>query len=139
MDAKDFLELGRSTTMTIKAKRAIIETLQDEISHMERFAGSVPKHSTKDRPIYEALQLAYQMQNEVKEEIEDLRLQQTDMIKSIEAVPDPLCRELLARRFIQDEDWPQIADELFYTVRYMLRLQKKALDLIEVPEKYRNM
>ena len=75
----------------------------------------------------------------MKEEIEDLRLQQIDMIKSIEAVPDPLCRELLARRFIQDEDWPQIADELFYTVRYMFRLQKKALDLIEVPEKYRNM
>lgn len=137
MDAKEFLEMGRGTARLIQAKRVYTETLQDEIRRIEWLAGDVPKYAMKERPIYQAIRLAHQMLEEVNTEIEALEIKQRDMIKVIEAVPDPLCQEVLTRRYIQDEDWPQIADEMFYSVRGIFRIGSRAIEMVEVPEKYK--
>ena len=137
MDANAFLQMSIDARMRIIALEIYAETLQEEIAHMKAFAGNLPKYSIKDRPIYEAIRKAHEVQTEVDADIKGYQEQIADVTEAIQAIDDPRCSEVLTRRYIQGENWPQIADKMYYSVRGIFRVADRAMQLIEVPEKYR--
>ena len=139
MDAKDFLQMGIDTRIRIRTNELYAKTLRAEIENMKALCGDMPKLSTKERPIQEALQKACEILNELDAENEIHYARLAEVQKVIQVIDDPLCQEVLTRRFVQGEDWPQIADEMFYSVRGIFKVASRAMEQIEVPEKYKAM
>ena len=138
MTAEEFLQTGRTVAMSIKAEQSFIHTIQDEICSMSALRGAVPKYSTKEWHIDEALRIAYRLIDGAKANIRDLRQQTQEVEAAILAVPDHTAQTVLYGYFIQGKDWPQIADEMYYSTKTIFRYRKTGLALVEVPEKYRN-
>ena len=137
MDAKDFLQMGIDARIRIRTNELYAETLRAEIDHMKALCGDLPKFSTRERPIHEALQKACGILNALDAENEGHHARLAEVQKVVQVIDDPLCQEVLTRRFVQGEDWPHIADEMFYSVRGIFKVASRAMEQIEVPEKYK--
>jgi hypothetical protein len=133
MDANAFLQMSIDARMRIIALEIYAETLQEEIAHMKDLCKDLPKYQTKDRPIQEVIKMAYAMLAGIDKDIKGCQEKLSEVAAVIEALPDPLYREVLTRRYIKGENWSQIADGMFYTTRGIYKVASRAEEQILIP------
>ena len=136
MEVRGFLQMGMNARMRITILEIFTETLLEEIEHMKALCKDLPKYQTKDRPIQELIKTAYAMLAGIDKDIEGCQERLSEVAAVIEALPDPLYREVLTRRYIQGENWSQIADGMFYTTRGIYKVASRAEEQILIPAGY---
>lgn len=61
---------------------------------------------------------------------EQLRIRK-EIEEAVSAVENPDCQTLLRMRYILGYDWEKIAEEMHYTVRWTMKMHRKALEAFE--------
>lgn len=93
-----------------------------------------PGGSSGEDKIQTAVEKTCLIENKIIAEIDQLVDLRQKIMAAIASVPDPAQRELLERRYIQLQSMEQIAEEMSYSYRQILRLHGWALQQISVPE-----
>lgn len=72
---------------------------------------------------------------ELEGEEETVRRISMEIQECIASIGVPELEAVLIRRYISFQPWEQIADEMHYSLRTVLRRHAQALDAIQVPDK----
>ena len=78
------------------------------------------------------------MQSKIDEKVLELISVREDIIDAINAIGDIDIQEVLEYRYISQMTWDEIAKNLNVSERTARRRQEIGLDMIVVPEKYKN-
>ena len=76
-----------------------------------------------------------QLENEINADIDHLVDLKDEILSVIKAVDDEECRLLLEKRYLNFEQWEDIAAEMCTGVKNIYRLHDKALKMLVLPEK----
>ncbi len=130
-EAKEFLNRGYRSRARIKAKEERIdewkrraESITAEIKPVAAFS------STPSKKIEDAACAIVDLQNEIREEIDELVQTERKIGHAINTlVTDPTLKALLEMRYLNYLKWEEIAVRLDITFRWTMSLHRKALEV----------
>ena len=96
-----------------------------------------PNKCTQD-PFVKSIEAIEDMQSRIDEKVLELISVREDIIDAINAIGDIDIQEVLEYRYISQMTWDEIAKNLNVSERTARRRQEIGLDMIVVPEKYKN-
>ena len=96
-----------------------------------------PNKSTQ-APFVKSIEAIEDMQSRIDEKVLELISVREDIIEDINAIGDIDIQEVLEYRYISQMTWDEIAKNLNVSERTARRRQEIGLDMIVVPEKYKN-
>jgi len=76
------------------------------------------------------------LEKEINEDIDRLVSLKADIMETISKINDPICQLLLEMRYINGKTWDEVAMDLGFDRRWVLRLHGGALKEIEEKMKY---
>ncbi len=128
---KEFLEQAFYLNNEIKAKKEEIEKLESMVVYVS------PQIRELNTPSFEnnkekMMCVIADYKDELVRDITKLVYLKHQIIVAINKIEDSMIRTLLTLRFIEFKTWEVIAEEMHYGDRHMMRLSKKAIDMIEV-------
>ena len=94
----------------------------------------VPSNRAGKDKLQESVENTCSVLDKIVLQINQLSNLRNEIMTAIAAVPDPVQRELLERRYIQLQSLERIAVEMNYSYRQILRLHGWALQRISMPE-----
>ena len=134
-EKKHWLSRYQSINRQVKSKLDEIERLRSLETKITPTLSDMPKgggSSNKIELVTERIdEIEQQMSDELKNLV-DTRAEIEAVIQQVESEP---YREVLERRYIHGEHWEQIAVNMNYDYRWVLRLHGKALAEINTPQK----
>lgn len=133
MTLKDFLNQGYHAKARIRAKeerienwRQIAESITAQI-RPDSAGSSLPSKKVEDCACN-----IVDLQNEIKEEIAALVQAEREVGKFIREAPlDETDRFIMELRYLNYKKWEEIAVELNYTYRWIMRRHKRAIAVLE--------
>lgn len=81
-------------------------------------------------PFESRLVMIVDLEEELKEEKEELEILKSQIWKSIRAIGDDKIETVMELRYISFENWPEIAEELGYSISYVYTLHREGLGLV---------
>lgn len=146
MTAKEYLGQFYNLSLRIKTLRDEIAAIEAERDAIAITIDGLPRGSgqTSDRTGRLAARLADKLAGK-QEELQKLNIrywsQRQVIVRQINALDDARYSRILYLRYVQGEDWEQIATELGYTYRHVTRMHGYALlffsknnkDVLECP------
>lgn len=128
MTAKEWLmrawKIDREVNALFEAQKAAY----DRLTSATAACGNVPVSSTKDPHIYDSY---VELANKLNDRIDELCAVKAEITELIGRLDDPRLRTLLTARYISCLTFEQIASEMHYSGRWVLRLHRKALEKID--------
>jgi DNA-directed RNA polymerase specialized sigma subunit len=119
-----------------------IQFLCDEKAKWESIAQKItstisdmPKANSNDNKIESAIEKITEFESQIDEEIDSSLDIKIEILAAIKTVSDPVLQNLLMMRYISDKKWEEIAAEMNYDYRWVLRLHGKALSMLNTPLK----
>lgn len=85
------------------------------------------KHVRRGNGFENALLRVMEQEERLDAEIDQLTAKRAEIEKTIAAVPDPVQREVLTRRYLLYQKWEDIAEAMNYSERHIRRLHGYAL------------
>lgn len=133
MTVKEFLNQGYHAKARIRAKeerieswRQIAESITAQI-RQDSIGSSLPSKKVEDCACN-----IVDLQNEIKEEIAALVQAEREVGKFINEAPlDETDRFILELRYLNYKKWEEIAVELNYAYRWLMRRHKRAISVLE--------
>ena len=131
MNAKEYLQRIRSLDKQIKNKKLEIEDIRNKmrgsvaISYEPKIgvSGSVNTKSPQEK----YLSICIEYEEELAQDIDNLMLLKREAMRLIDQIDDADCIDLLYKRYFQFMKWEEIAVEMKYAYRSIIRLHGKAL------------
>lgn len=137
MTEKEFLTLAYRLDQRIHSKQEQITALNDLATSCTASMTGMPHGvNSGGSRMADAVSRIVDLQNEIVADMEALVALKSEIISSINAVPNIEYRLILEKRYINGQPWPEIADDLGYKMRYLYKLHDRAVAQIIVPEKY---
>ena len=135
MNAKEYLSQARSLDQRIITKTQMIDSLNDLATRCTTTYSDMPKNpnhggSRLEECVMKIIDLEEQITRDL-EELVDLKKEITHVIQS---VSNPEYQDLLAKRYICCEAWEKIAVDMNYELRYIHKLNSRALQEVKIPE-----
>lgn len=133
MTAKEYLSQVRTMDTRLRLIGQKIERLRSALDYRSPVLEGSGSGSNSDRlPDTISLIVDYEQQAEKlrREYIQKF----IEIDSAIAAVPNAVLREVLERRYLFYQRWEQIAEEMHYSERHILRLHGEALQQINVIE-----
>ncbi len=129
MTSKEYLSQVRTMDNRLRLIGQKIERLRSVLEYRSpSFEGAGGGGNADRLPDTVSLIMEYEQQ------AEKLRVEYIEKFKEIDrciaAVPDAVLREVLERRYLHYQHWEQIAEEMHYSQRHILRLHGAALQRI---------
>jgi hypothetical protein len=131
MTAKEYLQqygdINRSINSKLEERRQlfILATKTTQVLTTDRV------QSTQEIKIEKIVAKIVDLEKEIDEEIDQLVNLRRKILNTIIAIPDYRLRQVLIQRYIHGKKWEQIAVDLNYDYRYVLKLHGYALQEIE--------
>lgn len=132
MTVKEYLEQYRLLDNDIKIKQEQLVRIRELAEYVSPSFGGVKSEGISDKVGRAAAKLA-DTQNELNQGIIKLIDLKREIEGVIAKVGDPVLEQLLVLRYINGMTWEQIADEMFYTYKWVCVLHKRALSKIILP------
>ena len=132
MTAKEYLSQAFLLNVRISSKVAQAQSLRDTATKASAVLSGMP-HSPS-RNIYrmeEAIVRMVDLENEIAEHVECLVSLKRDIARAINSVESETHRILLELRYLCFKDWEQIAEDMHYERRYVLKLHGQALKRVD--------
>jgi len=95
----------------------------------------MPHGGQQQNKIEAAIEKIAEIETEIDSEIDELLTVKAEVKAAIDTVPIEKYRDLLERRYIRGKKWEQIAIDMNYDYRYVLKLHGYALQEVQVDTK----
>ena len=136
MTAKQYLKQARYLDERINTKIAQVSSLHDLATKATSTLSDMPGSPTRNTHRMEDIIIKILMlENEINADIDHLVDLKDEILSVIKAVDDEECRLLLEKRYLNFEQWEDIAAEMRTGVKNIYRLHDKALKMLVLPEK----
>ena len=136
MTAKQYLKQARYLDERINTKIAQVSSLHDLATKATSTLSDMPGSPTRNTHRMEDIIIKILMlENEINADIDHLVDLKDEILSVIKAVDDEECRLLLEKRYLNFEQWEDIAAEMCTGVKNIYRLHDKALKMLVLPEK----
>lgn len=136
MTAKQYLKQARYLDERINTKIAQVSSLHDLAAKATSTLSDMPGNPTRNTQRMEDIIIKILMlENEINADIDNLVDLKDEILSVIKAVDDEECRLLLEKRYLNFEQWEDIAAEMCTGVKNIYRLHDKALKMLVLPEK----
>lgn len=136
MTAKQYLKQTRYLDERINTKITQVSSLHDlaakATSTLSDMSGSPTRNTHRMEDIIIKILM---LENEINADIDHLIDLKDEILSVIKAVDDEECRLLLEKRYLNFEQWEDIAAEMCTGVKNIYRLHDKALKMLILPEK----
>lgn len=136
MTAKQYLKQARYLDERINTKIAQVSSLHDLATKATSTLSDMPGSPTRNTHRMEDIIIKILMlENEINADIDHLVDLKDEILSVIKAVDDEECHLLLEKRYLNFEQWEDIAAEMCTGVKNIYRLHDKALKMLVLPEK----
>lgn len=130
MTAKEYLQQYRNADRAINTRLDQIHRLRELATKTTQTLTADRVQSSPENRVERIVSKIADLENEVDSEIDQLGDIRRQVQGVIEQVPNAAQREVLTRRYMIGERWEEIAVELNYDYRWVLKLHGRALDEI---------
>lgn len=135
-DARGYLSRNYRIEERIKAKRDRIERLITLCMSTSTELKPVVVYTGPSNKLEKYMAEAIDLEAEIKEEIQDLILIQRETAEAIRSLlDDVVLQTVLEKRYLCGKRWEEIAVDMHYAYRWVLRLHTKALKQMEYTAK----
>ena len=126
MTAKEYLSQYQKLNVRINAKLEQLERLRELSTKVSPSSSSCAPGGVSDR-VGAIVAKICDEENKINEMIDRLINLKSEIERTIAAVPDETYRTLLELRYINGKTFEQIADEMYYTYKWVCVLHGRAL------------
>jgi chromosome segregation ATPase len=134
-DKKHWLSRYQSINRQVKSKLDEIERLRSLETKITPTLSDMPKGGGVSNKIEFVTERIDEIERQMSDELKDLVDTRAEIEAAIQGIDAAVYRELLERRYIYGEHWEQIAVDMSYDYRWVLRLHGKALERLNTPQK----
>lgn len=137
-DPKQFLSRNYKIEMRIKSKRDRIEHLQNICQATTQELKPVVVYTGPSNKIERYMSEAIDLETEILREIAELKRMQRETAEAIQTLLDDITLiTLMEKRYLSDMRWEEIAVDMNYAYRWVMRLHVKALKQMKQSAKSR--
>ena len=137
-DPKQFLSRNYKIEMRIRSKRDRIEHLQNICQATTQELKPVVVYTGPSNKIERCMSEAIDLETEILREIAELKRTQRETAEAIQTLLDDITLiTLMEKRYLSDMRWEEIAVDMNYAYRWVMRLHVKALKQMKQSAKSR--
>lgn len=129
MTAKQWLSRARNIDSEIDTLLLSYTETKERLTHITQQITGDPVQATKDPHKYDALA---QLSDQINAKVDALIMVKKEIAEVVLALPKRNQREVLFRRYVGGESWPEIAEGLNYSQRAVFKIHGRGI--IEVSE-----
>ena len=134
MDAKEYLSQAYRIDQRINSKLEQVMSLRSLLGKATGTLTGAPKAATPNPySMEDTIAKMVDLENEINSDIDTLVDLKAEIMRCIKRVDNPEYQTLLELRYLCFKRWEEIAVELGYTQRHLLRIHDLALESICVP------
>ena len=130
MNAKEFLMRGRNIELHVKMLTERIEHYRTFVNSCSVVYSDIPRCTAGNDRLEDYTQKIVELERELKNVLADLVEVKYETSRAIHDVDNLLYQEVLAKRYITNEPWKKIAEDLGYSLQHVHRLHNAALKKI---------
>ena len=123
----------------IEQKQELLEEMRTRAERTTVAFNGMPKAAANPHARENSIVCAADLSTEIEEDILQLFDIQHDIENAIATIQDSKLQSLLELRYLVFLPWKKIADTLGCSMTSIIRLHSKALHLVVVPEKYKDI
>lgn len=127
-----YLKRYRRIIQRIDRKYQEIQQWHDRAGLKAMQYSDMPKGGNGDNPIESAVEGIFEIERQIRDELTELSKLRDNMYKAIMSVDDDTLRLLLELRYIDGKTFEQIAVDMSYSWRNVIRLHGRALECIDL-------
>ena len=126
--AKDYFSQIRKTDRLIQRLKGTVATLRSGLtSQSYELKPDKVQSSGAKNPLESTMIKILDLERQITARIDELATMRNDTFSMIKNVPDLDQQNILIGRYIQLKEWPDIASELNFSPKWVLKLHGKAL------------
>ena len=134
MNAKEYLSQAYRIDQRINSKLEQVMSLRDLLGKANVTLTGMPKTPTPNpHSMEDIIVKMVDLESEINDDIDTLVDLKAEIMRCIKRVDNPEYQTLLELRYLCFKRWEEIAAELGYTQRHLLRIHDLALESICVP------
>jgi DNA-directed RNA polymerase specialized sigma24 family protein len=128
LTAKEYLNQARYLDLRINSKIAQIDHLNDLATHVTSTISDMPRNTSPDPSRMETtICKIVDLEQEISEDLGQLMDLKRDLQQVVDGVSRPEYQVILQKRYLEMEQWEDIAGDMNYDVRYVQKLHGRAL------------
>ena len=132
MTAKEFLNQAYLLDQRIKSKSEQIQSLNELATSCTATMTGMPHNPNRSTShMADAVCKIIDLQNEINRDIDRLVDLKREIVAVIKAVEDTEYQTLLEKRYLCFQTWEQIAVDMHYSGKWILKMHDRALDVVE--------
>ena len=132
MTAKEYLSQAHRLDQRIDAKIAQVASLNDLATKCSATLTGMPRNPNRGgSTMADAVCKIIDLQNEINRDIDRLVDLKRESVAIIKAVEDTEYQTLLEKRYLCFQTWEQIAVDMHYSGKWILKMHDRALDVVE--------
>lgn len=129
MTAKQYLSRARGIDRKINSLLETKQNIKDNLMKITQNYDADGASSTKDPHKYDRLII---IENQIDDLIDQMLIVKSEVLETVYQVQDWRLQEVLKRRYVDMQSFEQIAYNMNYAWRQIMRLHKKGLQEVEV-------
>ena len=130
-----WLSRYRSICRQLRSKYEELEKTRTLETKVTQTLSDMPHSSSGENSIETGTEKVLEIESQIIDEIKQLSVVRSEIENAIQTVPGGKCREVLENRYIAGKQWEQIAVDMNYDYRWVLRLHGRALAQLNTPLK----
>ena len=132
MTAKEYLGQAFLLEIRIGSKLEQVEVLRSTATKAASVLTGMPNSARPNHSRMEdAIVKIVDLENEIAEQVKNLVAIKRDVSQTISKIDDARLQVILELRYLCFMDWHEIASEMNYHHKYLLRLHKQALEKVD--------
>lgn len=132
MTAKEYLNSIRNMTLKINQKKRELDDLRAQTPGMTGTAsGERVQSSRSNDPVGIYAAKIADLEEKIEREKADMIEKRHVIINQIQEIENPVFVDILFRRYVLNQRFDQIADDMGYSVRHIIRMHGHALQMFE--------
>jgi DNA-directed RNA polymerase specialized sigma subunit len=112
-----------------------VERLRVEAERVTQSLSGIPGGTSDGQTIPRAVERIIEAQGRLTGQVDDGKTVRAEIVAAIERVQPEICQRILKRRYVLGQRWEKIADVEHLSRQHVMRLHKKAVKILEPPEK----
>ena len=132
MTAKEYLSQAHRLDQRIDAKIAQVASLNDLATKCSATLTGMPRNPNRGgSTMADAVCKIIDLQNEINRDIDRLVDLKRELVAVIKSVEDTEYQTLLEKRYLCFQTWEQIAVDMHYSGKWIMKIHDRALDVVE--------
>ena len=132
MTKKEYLSRAFILNKKIRRKEVRIDNLRASIGVVSVKPDEAHVKSVPHSPFESDLVFVIDLEKDVEKMKKELEAIKKEIWRSIHTIGDDKLESVLELRYIAFKEWNEIADEMWYSVDYIFRLHREAVDVMRM-------